>query len=372
MAPYDYRAIGTVKQRQPRRQRGNAPTISDVAREAGVSPMTVSRVINGESNVRATTRDTVNAAIEALGYTPNRAARSLAGADQINIGLLYSNPSAAYLSELLVGGLEQASRYNVQLIVEKCDVELDAEEVAYRLISRGVEGILLPPPLSDSPQLLEVLDSNDTPAVAIATSRPQKNVSAVSIDDYRAAHAMTRHLISLGHRCIGFIVGDSNQVASELRLKGYRDALREAGLETSDDLVAQGLFTYRSGLDAAEQLLGRDGIPTAIFASNDDMAAATVAVAHRCGLDVPGDLSVCGFDDTALATTIWPELTTIHQPIIEMSRAAVDLLVKKVRARRAGREEESRQLLLDYTLVRRQSDAPPRRRPPIKVVKNSG
>lgn len=358
-----------MKQRQSRRQRGSAPTISDVARHAGVSPMTVSRVINGESNVRARTRESVNAAIEALGYTPNRAARSLAGANQINIGLLYGNPSAAYLSEFLVGGLEQASRYNVQIIVEKCDVELDAEEAACRLISRGVEGMLLPPPLSDSPELIAVLEANDTPAVAIATGRPQKNVSAVSIDDFRAAHAMTRHLISLGHQRIGFIAGDTNQVASEHRLAGYREALREAGLPEEDSLVAQGLFTYRSGLDAAEQLLSQEVIPTAVFASNDDMAAATVAVAHRCGLDVPSDLSVCGFDDTALATTIWPELTTIHQPIIDMSRAAVDLLVKKIRARRAGEEEECRHLLLDYTLIRRQSDAPPRRRPPITVVK---
>nr|WP_183461987.1 LacI family DNA-binding transcriptional regulator [Microbulbifer rhizosphaerae] len=349
------------------------PTISDVARRAGVSPMTVSRVINGESNVRASTREVVNTAIEELGYTPNRAARSLAGANQINIGLLYSNPSAAYLSEFLVGGLEQAGRHNVQLSVEKCDVELDAEEVAYRLVSRGMEGILLPPPLSDSPQVLDALESSDTPAVAIASGQLQKkNVSAVSIDDYRAAHAMTRHLISLGHQRIGFIVGDTNQVASERRLSGYRDALHEAGLPAPEELVAPGLFTYRSGLDAAEQLLGLETIPTAIFASNDDMAAATVAVAHRYGLDVPGDLSVCGFDDTALATTIWPELTTIHQPIIEMSRAAVDLLIKKIRARRAGTKDECRHLLLDFTLVRRQSDAPPRRRPPITVMKTSG
>lgn len=360
-----------MKQKQPRRQRSNSkvPTITDVARRAGVSPMTVSRVINGESNVRASTREAVTAAIEALGYTPNRAARSLAGANQINIGLLYSNPSAAYLSEFLVGGLEQASRHDVQLIVENCDLELDAEEVAYRLIARGVEGILLPPPLSDSPQVLEALESSNTPAVAIATGRPQKNVSTVGIDDYKAAQAMTRHLISLGHQRIGFIVGDTNQMASERRRAGYRDALREAGLPSPDELVAQGLFTYRSGLDASEQLLSLETIPTAIFASNDDMAAATVAMAHRCGLDVPGDLAVCGFDDTALATTIWPELTTIHQPIIDMSRAAVDLLVKKIRARRAGQEEVCRHLLLDFTLVRRQSDAPPRRRPPITVVK---
>ncbi|WP_250459299.1 LacI family DNA-binding transcriptional regulator [Microbulbifer litoralis] len=347
-----------MKQRQSRRQR-NAPTISDVAREAGVSPMTVSRVINGEKNVREKTRDEVNRAIEALGYTPNRAARSLASADQIIIGLLYSNPSAAYLSELLVGGLEQASRHNIQLLVEKCDSERDAEAVAMRLVAGGVEGILIPPPLSDQPRMLNLLHSSDTPAVAIASECVRENIASVSIDDYRAACEMTRHIIALGHERIGFITGDDNQVASGRRLAGYRDALAEAGLSRGEELIAEGLFTYRSGLEAAQKLFELDSPPTAIFASNDDMAAATVAVAHRRGLDVPTDLTVCGFDDTALATTIWPELTTIHQPIIEMARAAVDLLAEKVRARRDEEELESRHQLLDFTLVRRQSDAPP-------------
>jgi LacI family transcriptional regulator len=128
------------------------------------------------------------------------------------------------------------------------------------------------------------------------------------------------------------------------------------------------MFTYRSGLDAAEQLLDREDPPTAIFASNDDMAAAAVAIAHRRGLDVPGDLTVCGFDDTALATTIWPELTTIRQPIAEMSRAAVDLLVEEVRRRRSGEKDRHQQMLLDFTFVRRQSDAAPRRRPRLSGV----
>ncbi|MCG6120749.1 MAG: substrate-binding domain-containing protein, partial [Blastomonas sp.] len=120
--------------------------------------------------------------------------------------------------------------------------------------------------------------------------------------------------------------------------------------------------TYRSGLDAAEQLLDQADPPTAIFAANDDMAAATVAIAHRKGLDVPGDLTVCGFDDTALATTIWPELTTIRQPVIEMSRTAVELLVRTIRGGKAE-DAASLHVLADYKLIRRQSDAAPRRRP---------
>jgi LacI family transcriptional regulator len=172
---------------------------------------------------------------------------------------------------------------------------------------------------------------------------------------------MTRHIISLGHRRIGFVNGSPEQLASELRLKGFRDAMAEAGLEAADERVVQGQFSYRSGLEAAERLLALSPKPTAIFASNDDMAAATVATAHRHRIDVPGDLTVCGFDDTLLATTIWPEITTIRQPITDMSHAAIELLGRLIRSRRAGMPEECEHLTLDFELIRRQSDAPPRR-----------
>jgi len=174
---------------------------------------------------------------------------------------------------------------------------------------------------------------------------------------------MTRHLVSRGHRRIGFIIGHPNQTASGRRLDGYRAGLAEAGLAPVRELITQGYFTYRSGLDAAEQLLALKAPPTAIFASNDDMAAATVAVAHRLGLDVPADLTVCGFDDTALATTISPELTTIRQPITDMSREAVQMLIAEIRRRRANEPAEHPHTLLNFELIRRQSDAAPRRRP---------
>jgi len=353
-----------LRQRTSRRQK-TAATISDVADKAGVSPMTVSRVLNGESNVRPATREAVNAAIAELSYSPNPAARSLAGAQPIRIGLLYSNPSAAYLSEFLVGSLDCAVRANVQLIVEKCDAGEHADEAARRLLKGGVEGIVLPPPLCDAEGLLAVLREADGLAVTVASGHPAPGFSAVSIDDHRAAFEMTRHIAALGHQRIGFIIGNPNQTASERRLAGYRDALTALGLPQDDSLIVQGLFTYRSGLDVAEQLLDVADPPSAIFASNDDMAAATVAVAHRHGLDVPGDLTVCGFDDTALATTIWPELTTIHQPITDMSLAAVELLAKEIRTRRAGGRDAPSHIQLDFTLVRRQSDAAPRRRPSV-------
>ncbi|MCR5878626.1 LacI family DNA-binding transcriptional regulator [Phenylobacterium sp. J367] len=350
-----------MEQKPARRQRGSL-TIHDVARRAGVSPMTVSRVINGEKNVREATREAVNAAIRDLNYQPNPAARSLAGADLIRLGLLYSNPSAAYLSEFLVGGLDQCSRANIQLIVEKCDVEGAEKAAAEKLVASGIDGLILPPPLCDSEAIVKVLAASKVPAVAVATGQPPPDAAAVRIDDFAAAQAMTRYILSLGHRRIGFIKGHPNQTASGQRLEGYLAALAEAGVAADQDLIVQGYFTYRSGLEAAEALLALPEPPTAIFASNDDMAAATVAVAHRRHLDVPGDLTVCGYDDTALATTIWPELTTIRQPVADMSREAVNLLVEEIRSRRAGEVAKHPHALLDYELILRESAGPPKRR----------
>ena len=349
--------------RGTRRQR-NAPTISDVAAKAGVSPMTVSRVINGEVNVRAETRERVETAIKALDYSPSSAARTLAGGEEIRIGLLHSNPSFNYLSQLLVGSLDQASRLNVHLIVEKCDDEAEEQSAVDHLIRARLDGIILTPPLSESLPVLEAIHQRNIPVVAVATGRAPDWALSVSIDDHAAAYEMTRHLLTLGHTRIGFIKGNPRQTASDERLQGYKDALRDAGLADTPELLVQGLFTYRSGLDAAEKLIDLPNRPSAIFASNDDMAAATVAIAHRRGLDVPGDLTVCGFDDTALATTIWPELTTIRQPVFEMSRTAVELLVKEIRARRSEvRPMREPHVLADFELIRRQSDAAPRRRP---------
>ena len=337
------------------RRGNNVVTIHEVARHAGVSPMTVSRVVNGESNVRESTRAKVSASIRALHYSPNLAARSLASANAVRVGLLYSNPSAAYLSEFLVGSLEQSSISGCQLIIEKSDGP-DSERAAIeKMVRTGADGVILPPPLCDSEEALSAVAEADIPAVVVATGRPAPGLSAVSIDDFAAAHSMTRRLLSLGHKEIGFIMGHPNQTASEQRYKGFMAGLHEAGIKADPKLVAQGYFTYRSGLEAAEKLLRLPRRPTAIFASNDDMAAATVAVAHRMGLDVPRDVTIAGFDDTPLATTVWPALTTVRQPIAEMAREAVKLLLDQIRRKRSGAEPEPVQKLLEFTLIPRES-----------------
>ena len=328
----------------------------EVAKHVGVSPMTVSRVISGDANVRAETLQRVREAIRQLGYTPNVAARNLAKAATVHIGLLYNNPSAAYLNELLVGVLEQSSNAGCQLVLEKCGARNERAAIE-RLLRDGIGGVILPPPLSDSKVALAALRAARIPFIAVATGRPEAEGLSVRINDFEAAAAMTRYLLSLGHRNVGFIVGAPNQTASVQRQAGFKSALREAGLPVHSDWIMHGSFTYRSGLAAAEQILDSAHRPTAIFASNDDMAAATIAVAHRVGLDVPKDLTVVGFDDTPLATTIWPALTTVRQPVATMAKKAVELLLEEIRLRRLGETLEPLLHFMNFTLVKRESSA---------------
>jgi LacI family transcriptional regulator len=195
--------------------------------------------------------------------------------------------------------------------------------------------------------------------VVVANWKPPGKMSVVCIDDIEAAATMTRHIISLGHKRIGFVIGNPQQKASWQRLAGFEAAMQEAGLEIDPACVVQGQFTYRSGLEAADKLFNLAERPTAIFASNDDMAAAAITVAHRRHLDVPKDVTICGFDDTDFALSIWPELTTIHQPIADMSRTAVEILVDHIRDRRNGRSYKREERLLDFTFIHRESDGPP-------------
>lgn len=337
-------------EKSQRRRRG-AVTMHEVARLAGVSPMTVSRVLSGSAVVTASTRQRVQKAVRRLGYSPNVAARNLAGASTVHIGLLYSNPSAAYLNELLAGVLERSYRTGCQILLAKCGARNERAAIR-RLLNDGVNGIILP---SDFARVPETLRAAGVPYVAVATGRHEADGLSVRINDFEAAAAMTRHLISLGHKRIGFIMGAPDQAASAQRYAGFLAALHEHGLRVRKDWVKQGAFTYRSGLIAAEALLAGRSRPSAIFASNDDMAAAAIAVAHRLRLDVPAKLAVAGFDDTPLATAIWPTLTTIRQPIGAMARKAVDLLLEEIRLRRLGRTLARREYFLRFSLIPRES-----------------
>ena len=349
--------------RTPTRRSRAKVTIDDVALRAGVSAMTVSRVVNAEKNVHPTTRELVLSVVRELNYAPNLAARSLAKADDIRIGLIYSNPSAAYLSEFLVGALDESTSRGAQLLLVKSGgTDATASRGAVkRLIDGGVSGVVLTSPLAESKLVDDSLRAADIPRVGVATGRFRGEVTCVRVDDQRAAYDMTKLLLALGHRRIGFIKGHPAQTACADRLAGFEAAIAEKpGCQVE---IVQGYFTFDSGLEASETLLDSPLKPTAIFASNDDMAAATVSVAHRRGLDVPNDLTVVGFDDTAVATTLWPALTTVRQPVSSMVAMAVDLLLQEIRARREGSNWEPVDRIVEHTIIERHSAAPPRAAP---------
>jgi len=331
------------------------PTIIDVAAEAGVSPMTVSRVINDRPGVGPGTREAVNKAIRALGYTPNVAARSLVTSAELRIGVIYSNPSAAFMSDFLTGVFEEASIRGARLILLKGGEGGRAPNAGElkALMASGVRGVILAPPLGESPTVMRALSKARLPMAAVGAYGAEDAIY-VRIDDRRAAYEMTRELIALGHRRLGFILGNPNQAASAERLAGFQDAVRGTqGVTTS---IAQGDFSFASGLSAAEQLLDTSSPPSAIFASNDDMAAAAVSVAHRRHLDVPRELTVVGFDDTSAAVTLWPPLTTVHQPVRKLAAEALGLLTAEI-AKAGPNRLERREHVLDHQIVPRQSTA---------------
>ena len=258
-----------------------------------------------------------------------------------------------------MGCLAEASRSDVHLLLEKCDDAAAALAFAQRAAEQKLDGVILPPPYCDNAAVVAPLLAANVPVAMLASAAPPPGSFGVMIDERAAAHDMTRHLIDLGHRRIAFIAGDVNQTGSARRLEGYRLALAAAGLSADADLVASGDYTYRSGLRAADALLSLPSPPTAIFAGNDDMAAAVIAAAHRHHKDAPEHISVAGFDDTALATTISPELTTVRQPIAEMAEAAVIMLAEAARGRRSGKPVTGEHRIFPHQVIARESAAPP-------------
>jgi LacI family transcriptional regulator len=340
--------------------RKRSVTIHDVARHAGVSSMTASRVVSGSSKVSDELRKRVLASIAELNYVPNVGARA-ARSGATRIGVLFSNPRSSNLGAFLMGAFGESSRSGAQLIVEPVAGHAHELDAVKKVVSLGVDGVILPPPLCDSFDAFEILQRAHIPALCFASAMPRRHSAAVLIDDFEGARAMTRHLIALGHRRIAFVRGNPTHSPAIRREEGFRMAMAEAELDVGPDLIAQGDFTYKSGLEVGQQLLDRprEKRPTAIFASNDDMAAAIIAVAHGLDIRVPQDLSVAGFDDTPLASVLWPPLTTVHQPLAEMASKAVEIMTDHIRQARSGGEPEPVHHVAPFTIVERASTAPP-------------
>lgn len=304
-------------------------TIKDVSREAGVSIKTVSRVLNNERYVGAATRARVAEVVARLNFRPNVAARSLAGRRSFQIALICDNPSPYYVYEMQSGIRDRCETDGVRMIAQPYDRGSDRllDDIESLVEATQIDGLILTPPISDHPAVLDLLARRGVRFVRVSPGTQVDLSPSVFIDNRAAAATMTRHLIALGHRRIGFVAGDPGFATSGQRTAGYRDALHVAGIADDPALVRNGAYDFASGAREAEALLALADPPTAIFAASDDMAAGVLTVAHRMGMSVPGQLSVAGFDDTALARYVWPPLTTIRQPTRAMAHAAADLLL---------------------------------------------
>lgn len=339
-----------------RRRGAKGPTITAVAREAGVSAMTVSNVINNKSFVNPIAREAVLKAVKALNYTPNSAARSLAAAKTLRIGLLHRDIDSALLSAMLVGSLRATSRLGVQLVLEIYDFS-DPVGGIERMIRSGIDGLLLPPPICEIASAAGLPERHDVPMIGLAPGGDLRNMDCVRIDDEQASYEMTRMLLGKGHRRIAIVTLPTSLVAAS-RLKGYLRALGDEAVVADMKLVWEAPPTFEAGLALAERVLTTQRDFTAVIAGNDDMAAAFVNVALRNKISVPDDLSITGFDDTPIAVKIWPELTTIRQPLALIAERAAERLVATLRGEPL--ETQPLAIYVDYKMIERQSTGPAR------------
>ena len=331
-------------------------TLNDVARLAGVSRMTVSNALNNSGRVSDGTRQRVLKAAEELGYVANFAARSLKGGRTNVLGMVVSDVSSPYFAEIVRGASAGSRRDDRELLISASPADNPAREQArVSLLSGGLSGgllIVLPRSPSD---YLRTLEKSRVPVVLINHRHDDTHLPTVSAENYHGARAATRHLAELGHRRVAFISGDPLSGQSLERLRGYRDALHEAGLPYAEDLVREGDFTQRRGFAATAELLDLPRPPTAIFTANDISAFGAIEAVKDRGLRVPDDVSVVGFDDIPTASQIHPALTTVRHPLYEIGEQAARLLVSLIE----GRPVASRRLELQSALVVRDSTGPP-------------
>lgn len=312
-------------------------TIMDVADRAGASIKTVSRVINGLPHVRPAMRARIEAAIEALDFVPNSAARSLAGTRSYVIGAFFDNPSPSYVVALQRGAMTACREAGFHLVIEEVDSSAPdlADRMRTMLANARLDGVILSPPLTDNPVILDALETKGLRYVRLAPVSFPGRSSSVTIDDHAATVEIAQYLWSLGHRSFAVVTGPQSHGCSAPRLAGFLESIGASGGDPQRVRLAPGDFSFRSGMEAGHVLLSAPDRPTAIFACNDDMAAGVLAAAAKLELQVPRDVSVVGYDDSAIAQQVWPPLSTIRQPIARMAAESARLLIEPAENGRA-------------------------------------
>ncbi len=314
------------------------PTIKDVAKIAGVSFKTVSRVINNVDSVGPELKSKVLAAIDELGYQPNLSARDLRG-KPTSIAFIYDNPNSHYVIELQKGILAECGERGYELVIHPCDSRAsNIIEELMRLLRRvNVGGLLLTPPLSEMSHVVQALLDTGIPFVRVisGSGAPDTLSPCVYIDDRHAAYDITRHLIENGHKRIAFLCGDREHMSTGERLEGYRAAFQDSALQVDPELVVEGHYSFESGVERTKQLLEGAARPTAIFACNDEIAAGTLFAARMRGVAVPEEMSIAGFEDSPFSRQTWPNVTTARQSNEKIARSATALLIDEISRRRS-------------------------------------
>ncbi|ETI59016.1 LacI family transcription regulator [Sphingobium sp. C100] len=333
-------------------------TINDIARLAGVSKKTVSRVINRSPLLNRETRDKVEAIIRETGYVPNPQARALALGRNFLIGLIYDNPNAQMVLSMQRGILEALHGTEFELVIRPVDRGSNQvmEDIQGFVTRQRLFGVVVLPPMSENDALMRMLDEQGCRYVRMGSAILDDPEHMVASNDREAVADAVRHLIAQGHRRIGLIAGPHGFRSARERREGFEMALAEAGISLPRSLVADGQYTFESGLSASESLFDLTPRPTAIFASNDEMAAGVLYAARLRGIAVPEQLSIIGFDDTPVTTRVWPPLSTVRWPIVAMGRAAALKLIGTAIGEGAEVNEPS---MFSSTLIRRGSVAPP-------------
>src|SRR5262245_38792060 len=308
---------------------GRRATINDIARLASVSKKTVSRVINQSPFVKEETRAKIDAVIQQIGYHPDPQARGLAFRRSFLIGLVYDNPNAQYIVNIQDGALDALRGSGFELVVHPCDRRSDDFVLGVRRFveRQKLHGVILLPPVAEDQELVRALQELDCEYVRVASVKLDTPAHMVMSNDREAATEVGKYLESLGHQRIALIAGPTQYRSAHERQSGFVSALQQRGLKLAPEYIVEGNSTFASGVVCADSILSRTPRPTAIFACNDEMAAGVYKAAYRLGIRIPEDLSVVGFDDSPLASRLWPSLTTVRLPIRDMGRLAASKLL---------------------------------------------
>lgn len=334
------------------------PTIKDVAKLAGVSFKTVSRVVNNEDSVSDAVRERVREAIKKLNYQPNQTARVMRKAP-FSLAFVYDNPNSHYVIEMQNGIISQCREKGFELVIHPTDSKSEdvGKELSAMIGSNQIGGVILTPPLSENRELVTYLINQDAKVVRIlsGTAPPDSLAPVVYVNDIDAGQKITEFLIQQGHRDIAFLGYQGAHESSQGRLVGYKAALEKAGITINKNLIVDGEFTFESGMKMTEALLTSGANPSAIFACNDEIAAGAVFMARMKGLSVPEDISVVGFENSPFSLQTWPPLTTVDQPNFEIAATAASMVIAMMKDKK-DQSVESRGFDLDI-LIRQSTQA---------------